>query len=96
MENSKKRAQVIFKHSTRCSTSALALSRLERSGLSGHFDAHFLDLIKYRDLSHLIAETFHVHHESPQILVIRDGHCIYDESHLAIDPLEIESLAEKN
>lgn len=96
LENSKERPQVIFKHSTRCSTSALALSRLERSGLSNKFDAYFLDLIKYRNLSNLIAETFQVHHESPQVLVIQDGHCIYDESHLAIDPLEIESLVVKS
>jgi bacillithiol system protein YtxJ len=95
-EKSKERLQVIFKHSTRCSTSALALSRLERTGLSSKLDAYFLDLIQYRNLSNLIAETFHVHHESPQVLVIRDGQCIYEESHLAIDAMEIETLVEQS
>jgi bacillithiol system protein YtxJ len=83
-EKSTDRAQIIFKHSTRCSTSQLVKSRLERAELPAAVDFYYLDLIRYRPVSNKIAETFQVHHESPQILVIRNGECIYDESHLGI------------
>lgn len=83
------RPQVIFKHSTRCSLSSTILSRLERSSYPEGIDFYFLDLIAYRDLSHQVAEAFDVWHESPQVLVIREGQCIFDESHMAIRMEEI-------
>ena len=36
-----------------------------------------------------IAEKFKVHHESPQVLVIINGECTYDESHMGISMDEI-------
>lgn len=81
--------QVIFKHSTRCSISSVAKNRLERSMEHDEVDFHYLDLIKYRPVSNKIAEEYNVYHESPQILVIKNGECIYDESHSAIDMEEI-------
>jgi len=87
--SSNTKPQVIFKHSTRCSVSSMAKSRLERSEQPGDMDFHFLDLIKYRTISNMIAEDFKVYHESPQILVIKNGECIYDESHSGIDMEEI-------
>ena len=81
--------QVIFKHSTRCATSSVAKSRLERAKTPEKVDFYFLDLIKFRGISNKIAEDFSVYHESPQILVIKNGECIYDESHSAIDMEEI-------
>ena len=81
--------QVIFKHSTRCSISSVAKNRLERGMEHDEVDFHYLDLIKYRPVSNKIAEEYNVYHESPQILVIKNGECIYDESHSAIDMEEI-------
>ena len=75
---------VIFKHSTRCSISSMILHRLEREKAPQNIDFYFLDLIKHRDLSHSIAEQFAVHHESPQLLLIQNGECIYTESHNGI------------
>ena len=84
--------QVIFKHSSRCGTSSMVLSRLERSDVPPTMDFYFLDLIRYRSISNKIAEEFHVYHESPQILLIKNGECIYDESHMGI---RIDELAEQ-
>lgn len=78
------RPQVIFKHSTRCSTSQLVKSRLERSHDPQTADFYFLDLLSYRPISNKVAETFGVYHESPQVLLIRDGKCVFNESHLGI------------
>ena len=77
--------QVIFKHSTRCSISAMAKNRLERSEGPENLGFHLLDLIKYRSLSNQVAKDYNVYHESPQILTIIDGKCVYNESHSGID-----------
>ena len=92
-EKSKQRTQVIFKHSTRCGISSVAKSRLEKWHPSEDFDFYFLDLIKHRSISNKIAEEFQVYHQSPQVLVIRNGECVYDESHLGISLQEILDYA---
>ena len=79
---------VIFKHSTSCSISAMALNRLERSWNSDEMDkvdVYYLDLLSYRDISNAIADKFGVDHESPQVLVIKNGQCIYNNSHMGIN-----------
>lgn len=89
--NSSQKPQVIFKHSTRCSISTMAKSRLDRSEIPSGIDFHYLDLLKYRSISNLIAEEFKVEHASPQVLLIKNGVCVYDESHSGIDMAEIEA-----
>ncbi len=81
--------QVIFKHSTRCSISSMAKSRLERSAEPDGIDFNYLDLIAHRGISNKIANDFDVEHASPQILIIKNGECVYDESHNAINMDEI-------
>jgi bacillithiol system protein YtxJ len=83
-ELSKQKAQLIFKHSTRCNISHMAKSRLERSIQPCDVDFYYLDLIKHRQLSAKISEDFSVSHQSPQILLIKNGECVYDESHSGI------------
>lgn len=87
---------IIFKHSTRCSISMMAKKRLDLDAdiITNDIDCYFLDLIKHREISNQIAETFQVHHESPQLLAIKNGECILDQSHGSIDLEEvIEELA---
>ncbi len=84
---------VIFKHSTRCSISSTAKSRLERNWDKhdlAHVQAYHLDLIAHRDVSNEIAERFSVHHESPQLLLVHNGEVPYAESHLSITASELE------
>ena len=88
-ELSKTRPQIIFKHSTRCSISSMAKSRLERSDQPASGDFYFLDLLKHRSISKQIAEDFAVTHESPQILLIKNTECVYEESHSGIQMDEI-------
>jgi len=74
---------IIFKHSTRCSISMMAKKRVDMDldDLPTTVKPYFLDLIAHRDISNQIATLFHVHHESPQLLLIKDGECILDQSH---------------
>ncbi len=82
--------QIIFKHSTRCSISDLALGRINRATPLQNVTFYLLDLIKYRVLSNTVAEKYSVYHESPQILIIKNGECIFDESHNGISMQAIE------
>ncbi len=88
-EASSKVPQVIFKHSTRCSISSMALHRLERESAPENAEFYFLDLLQYRSVSNEVANLFQVHHESPQVLIIKNGTCIYDESQYGISMQEI-------
>jgi len=86
---------IIFKHSNRCGISSTALYRIESfkekySSLPYVF--YFLDLVKHREISNDIAKRFEVEHQSPQILVIENGICIYNVSHLNIKPSELYSF----
>ena len=82
---------VIFKHSTRCSISTTAKARLERNWQFGADDVHayYVDLLNHRELSNQLAAVFAVHHESPQVLLIIKGECVYDESHNAISVADL-------
>lgn len=84
---------VIFKHSTRCSISSMAKRNFELDWnvIPKETPLYFLDLISYRDISALVAETFQVHHESPQVLLIKNGECILDSSHNEISAEEVAS-----
>jgi bacillithiol system protein YtxJ len=94
IKRSEERPQVIFKHSTRCSISAVAKSRLDKAKAPENVDFYYLDLISFRNISNKVAEVFDVYHESPQVLVIRNGECVYDESHMGISMQEILTYAE--
>lgn len=78
---------LIFKHSTRCGISRMALGGFERNYSIGQEQAklYYLDLLEHRDISNEIASAFHVTHQSPQLLVIKNGVVVYHASHGDID-----------
>ncbi|HOZ84922.1 MAG TPA: bacillithiol system redox-active protein YtxJ [Niabella sp.] len=84
--------QLIFKHSTRCAISSVIKNRLSKQPLPAHIDFYYLDLIRYRSISNTISEKYKVLHESPQVLLISAGECIFDESHGSI---YIEEIIQK-
>ena len=94
-ENSKQRPVLIFKHSTRCSISSMAKNRLDKLNDTGDAELYYLDLIRYRPISNKIAADFHVHHESPQTLLIIKGECVFEESHNGISAEETEDEIKK-
>lgn len=82
---------IIFKHSTRCSISRMALKQFENQyNPDIMVTPYFLDLLAHRDVSNAIAEKFNVMHQSPQLLLIKNGKSIYDASHSDIDAEIIE------
>lgn len=87
-DESQKQPVLIYKHSIRCSISRASLDRLERNWKEDEMAAmkpYFLDLLSFRNISNEIVNTFNVEHESPQVLVIKNGEVIYHNSHFGID-----------
>lgn len=96
IETSWQKPCIIFKHSTRCSVSAVAKYRLDSDWNFNKdaLEAYFLDIIQYRAVSNHISEIFQVYHESPQLLLIRNGECVYDASHLDISVADLRDCRE--
>jgi bacillithiol system protein YtxJ len=83
---SKEKPVAIFKHSTRCSISRMALKQFENEfDFPEEVTPYFLDLIAFREISNDIASRFGVQHQSPQLILIKDGKAIYNASHSDID-----------
>jgi bacillithiol system protein YtxJ len=84
---------VIFKHSTRCSISRMALKNFEREYNieEGSAKPYFLDLLEHRDISNAIASRFGVMHQSPQLILIKQGTAVYDTSHSDIDAAALKN-----
>lgn len=77
---------LIFKHSTRCSVSRMALRQFENEfDLKDKITPYFLDLLENRSISNEIESRFGIEHQSPQLILIRNGKSIYDASHSAIN-----------
>lgn len=85
---------LIFKHSTRCSISSMAKRNFEFSWdvIPEDTKLYFLDLIAYREISAEVAHVFQVTHQSPQILLIKDGDCVLEASHSDISAEEVAEV----
>lgn len=85
---------LLFKHSTRCSISSMALNRLESKWNDNEkIPTYYLDLLNHRDISNEIASLYSVEHASPQVLLIKNGVCIYHASHTVISAADILAAA---
>jgi bacillithiol system protein YtxJ len=85
----------IFKHSTRCGTSSMALRQFESQFETDNTSVklYFLDLLSFKDISNEIAIRFQVFHESPQLIVLKDGNTIHHSSHHQIDASLLEQFS---
>ncbi len=93
-EDSSNQPIAILKHSTSCGISRMVLRQFEQS-----YDLdpdsvklYFLDLLSYREISNKIASRFNIPHESPQLIVIKDGKAVYDASHSEIDVNKLKTI----
>ena len=83
--NSEEKPIVLFKHSTRCSVSRMVLKQFEKEfDFKEKTDTYFLDLLSHRAISDAITERFEIRHESPQLLLVKNGKVVYNVSHSAI------------
>ena len=94
IEESKSKPVGIFKHSTRCGISRAVLKMFERNyNLNDdQLKLYFLDLLENRTISNEIAQRFKVHHESPQMIVIKNGAVVHYDSHHSIEASHLEKF----
>jgi bacillithiol system protein YtxJ len=88
------KTQVIFKHSTRCGVSRMVLNQFVDAYklTETDLDLYYLDLLNYRDVSNEIAAKFQVMHQSPQLLVLKNGVVVAQDSHGAINAIDLNSF----
>lgn len=89
-EKSKTKTQVIFKHSTRCGISRMVMNQfVEAYDVDANLDLYYLDLLSYRVVSNEVGYQFQVMHESPQLLIIKNGVTVAHASHGGINDLDL-------
>lgn len=93
-KKSSTKTQVIFKHSTRCGISRMVMNQFidAYNFTEKDLDLYYLDLLDYRDVSNEVATKFQVMHESPQLLVIKNGVVVAQDSHGAINSINLQQF----
>ena len=90
-EISKNHSILIFKHSTSCGISRMVMKQFESlfNEENKHLKVYYLDLLNFREVSSKLSEVFQVIHQSPQLLVVKNGISVYDESHYEITKVNL-------
>ena len=92
-EASLSKTQLIFKHSTRCGISRMVMNQfVDAYDVEANADLYYLDLLSYRDVSNEVSYKFQVTHQSPQLLVIKNGIAVAHASHGAINDMDLGSI----
>ena len=93
-EISKNQSILIFKHSTRCGISRMVIKQFESlfNEENKQLKVYYLDLLNFREVSSKLSEVFQVIHQSPQLLVIKNGISVYDESHYEITEINLSKF----
>lgn len=93
VNESHQRPVFIFKHSTRCGISSMVLSRFESElEPTDDYGMYYLDLLAFRSLSDKVAERFQVWHQSPQLIVLKNGEVVHHSSHNSISASVLQPL----
>ncbi|MEZ4874007.1 MAG: bacillithiol system redox-active protein YtxJ [Flavobacteriaceae bacterium] len=95
MEVSKTVPVAIFKHSTTCGISRMVFRNFESDYQveEGKMKLYYLDLLTFRDVSNEVGYRFKVIHQSPQLLIIKNGVAVYHASHHSIHASDLEPYA---
>ena len=75
---------ILFLHDRWCPISANAYREMSRLDSDTAAQTTLVDVTRGQELTHAIAERTGVRHESPQVIVLRDGKASWHASHFAI------------
>lgn len=91
-KKSKTKTQVIFKHSTTCGISRMVMNMfVDTYNIpENQIDLYYLDLHAYREVSNETGIKFQVLHQSPQLLIIKNGITVFHTSHGGISDTSLE------
>jgi len=89
-KRSKTKTQIVFKHSTRCGVSSMVMNQfVSMYDVDANLDLYYLDLLSHRDVSNEIGYKFQVMHQSPQLLIIKNGTTVAHASHGGINEVDL-------
>lgn len=93
-DKSNTKTQVIFKHSTRCGISSMVMRQFVEAYnfTEKDLDLYYLDLLSYRAISDEIGIKFQVMHESPQLLIIKNGVVVAHASHGQVNEIDLNQF----
>ena len=80
MTDSNQKPVIVFKHSNACSISARAYREMEKV----EADVNILVVQSAREVSRELANLTGVRHETPQVIVLRDGKAVWNASHFDV------------
>ena len=86
---------VVFKHSTRCGTSRMAINLFESEWTISE-PVYLINVVESRAASNAVANKLGVVHESPQAVAIRNGKCVFHNSHSGINTPDFLNLVSSN
>lgn len=83
--SSEQRLVLLFKHSATCGTSAQAYDELILLDNDRYATAHAIITVQtHRDISDAVATRLNIRHETPQALLIKEGHVVWEASHFRV------------
>ena len=90
--DSKSKPVVVFKHSNACSISSRAYREMEK--LDGQ--VNILEVQSAREVSREFANLTGVRHETPQVIVLRDGKAVWNASHFDVKADDVARALESH
>ena len=80
LTDSKSKPIVIFKHSNACGISSAAYREMEKL----ENPVNLLEVQSARDVSRELADLTGIRHETPQVIVLKDGKAVWNASHFDV------------
>jgi bacillithiol system protein YtxJ len=91
LANSKQKPVVIFKHSNSCPISAAAYREMQQL----EDEVVLVEVQSAREVSEELADITGIRHESPQVIVFRDGKAVWNASHFRVNAREVARALEE-
>jgi bacillithiol system protein YtxJ len=88
--DSKQKPVIVFKHSIACPVSARAYREMEKV----QTEVNILVVQSAREVSRELANLTGVRHETPQVIVLRDGKAVWNASHFDVRAIAVTEAIE--
>ena len=93
VERSNSEPVILYKHSVVCPVSARAQEQVVELK---HDIPTYAVVVQYaRDISEQVAETFDIKHETPQVIIVKEGKPVADFSHANITTKAVRDAVEQ-
>ena len=79
---------ILFKHSDTCGVSSRAYNEMSRVP----YQIGLVIVQKARSVSDEIEKRWRVSHETPQVLIVRDGAVVWNASHFQVKAADVEAV----